>query len=116
MSIDQAQGAYQAQTYAQTQDKVNYVPVYPQQPMAQQQAYVPAPTSFLSLDVSSATFWKGAVLGAGVTLLVTNETVQKAVVKTFSKVMAATSAGIEEMKEKYEDAKAEVEAEAAGKK
>ncbi len=82
---------------------------------AQQVAQAPA-TSFLGLDATSATFWKGAVLGAGVALLVTNETVQKAVVKTFSKCVAAASAGVEEIKEKFEDAKAEVEAEAAGKK
>lgn len=83
---------------------------YPVQPPA------PATSTFLGLDIASATFWKGAVIGAGVALLVTNETVQKAVVKTVSKGMAAASAGVEELKEKFEDAKAEVEAEAAGKK
>lgn len=79
----------------------------------------PAPatsSTFLGLDIASATFWKGAIIGTGVALLVTNETVQKAVVKTVSKGMAAASAGVEELKEKFEDAKAEVEAEAAGKK
>ena len=75
----------------------------------------PATSTFLGLDTASASFWKGAVLGAGVALLVTSETVQKAVVKTVSKGMAAASAGVEEFKEKFEDAKAEVEAEAAGK-
>lgn len=68
-------------------------------------------TSVLGLDVKSSTFWKGALMGAAVALLVTNETIQKGVVKTVSKVMAAASGGIEEIKEKYEDAKAEVEAE-----
>lgn len=76
----------------------------------------PETSAFLGLDAGSATFWKGAILGAGVALLVTSETVQKAVVKTVSKGMAAASAGVEELKEKFEDAKAEVEAEAAGKK
>lgn len=75
-----------------------------------------ATSTFLGLDAGSATFWKGAILGAGVALLATSETVQKAVVKTVSKGMAAASAGVEELKEKFEDAKAEVEAEAAGKK
>lgn len=79
-------------------------------------AATPSATTFLGLDATSSTFWKGAVLGAGVALLVTNEAVQKAVVKTVSKGMAAASAGVEELKEKYEDAKAEVDAEAAGKK
>ena len=77
---------------------------------------VPAPsTTVLGLDVKSSTFWTGAAVGAGLALLVTNESVQKGVVKTFSKMMAAVGGGIEEIKEKYEDAKAEVEAEATGK-
>ncbi|MCG8549715.1 MAG: hypothetical protein MI799_04850 [Desulfobacterales bacterium] len=96
---------------ATAEPKVYAVP----QNAALQQA--PQETStFLGLDAGSATFWKGAILGAGVALLVTNETVQKAVIKTVSKGMAAASAGVEELKEKFEDAKAEVEAEAAGKK
>jgi hypothetical protein len=76
----------------------------------------PATSTFLGLDLGSATFWKGVILGTGVALLVTSETVQRAVVKTVSKGMAAASAGVEELKEKFEDAKAEVEAEASGKK
>lgn len=86
----------------------------PQNPAVQQAP--PVPSTFLGLDTASSTFWKGAIFGAGVALLVTSETVQKAVVKTVSRGMAAASAGVEELKEKFEDAKAEVEAEAAGKK
>ena len=96
--------AMPAQTYAQPA-QVHAVPPAP----------VPAQSSLLGLDVSSSAFWKGALVGAGVTVLLTSETVQKAVVKTLSRGMAAASAGVEEMKEKYEDAKAEVEAEAAGR-
>ncbi|WP_051958014.1 hypothetical protein [Desulfobacter vibrioformis] len=96
---------------AAAEPKVYAVP----QNYAVQQA-PPATSSFLGLDAGSATFWKGAILGAGVALLVTSETVQKAVVKAVSKGMAAASTGVEELKEKFEDAKAEVEAEAAGKK
>ena len=113
--------AQQPQAAAYTQDpaqaqSVAYVPVYPQGYAAQQIQPEPAVSSVFSLNPTSAEFWKGAAIGAGVTFLVTNESVQKAVVKTFSRVMAGASAGIEEMKEKYEDAKAEVEMEAAGKK
>ncbi len=75
----------------------------------------PQSSSLLGLDMGSSAFWKGAFLGAGIALLVTNETVQKTVVKAVSRGMAAASAGVEEFKEKFEDAKAEVEAEAAGK-
>ncbi len=96
---------------AAAEPKVYAVP----QNYAEQQISPPT-ASFLGLDLSSATFWKGAVIGAGVALLVSSETVQKAVVKTVSRGMAAASAGIEELKEKFEDAKAEVEAEAAEKK
>lgn len=96
---------------AAAEPKVYAVP----QNYAVQQA-PPATSTFLGLDAGSATFWKGAILGAGVALLVTSETVQKAVVKAVSKGMAAASTGVEELKEKFEDAKAEVEAEAAGKK
>ncbi len=90
-------------------------PVYQQPAQHPSQAVYPTATttSVLGLDVQSSTFWKGALLGAAVTLLVTNETVQKGVVKTVSRLSAAASAGIEEMKEKFEDAKAEARAEAA---
>lgn len=93
------------QVYYQAQDSSQQI-----------QSSVPATSSFLGLDASSSTFWKGALLGAGLALIVTNETVQKAVVKTVSKGIAAASSGFEEVKEKFEDAKAEVEAEASGKK
>ncbi len=88
-------------------------PVY-QQPA--QAAYPAVPTtSILGLDVQDSQFWKGVLLGAAVTLLVTNETVQKSVVKTVSKLTLAAQCGIEEMKEKFEDAKAEAHAETATK-
>ena len=73
-------------------------------------AGTPANT-FLGLDLQNNQFWKGALIGAAVTLLVTNETVQKGVVKAFAKITAAAQGGIEEMKEKFEDAKAEAIAE-----
>lgn len=84
-------------------------PVY-QQPV-QAVAPVAPTTSILGLDVQDSTFWKGALLGAAVAMLVTNESVQKGVVKTVSKVTAAAQSGLEEMKEKFEDAKAEAVAE-----
>ncbi len=85
---------------------------YPQQPLYTQQAVYPAPTSsLLGVNVQDSQFWKGALIGAAVTLLLTNESVQKGVVKTVSKVTAAAQCGIEEMKEKFEDAKAEAMAE-----
>jgi len=102
---------YQAPAQGQQSEIAPAAESVPQNPAAP-----PAPSTFLGLDAGSSTFWTGAILGAGLALLVTSETVQKAVVKTVSKGMAAASAGVEEFKEKFEDAKAEVEAEAAGKK
>lgn len=77
---------------------------------------VEPPTSFLGLNLEDGQFWKGALLGAAVALLLTNESVQKGVVKTVSRLTAAAQSGIEELKEKFEDAKAEVQAEAASSK
>jgi hypothetical protein len=88
--------------------------VHQQPALAANPATVPT-TSILGLDVQDSQFWKGALLGAAVTLLVTNETVQKRVVKTVSKLTLAAQCGIEEMKEKFEDAKAEAHAETATK-
>jgi len=79
-------------------------------------APVEPPTSFLGLNLEDGQFWKGALLGAAVALLLTNESVQKGVVKTVSRLTAAAQSGIEELKEKFEDAKAEVQAEAATEK
>ena len=86
-------------------------PVYQQTVPVQAVAPVAPTTSILGLDVQDSTFWKGALLGAAVAMLVTNESVQKGVVKTVSKLTAAAQSGIEEMKEKFEDAKAEAVAE-----
>lgn len=55
-------------------------------------------------------FVKGALIGAGVTFLLTNKTTQKAIFNGFSKGSELVQAGIEEMKERIEDAKAQMEA------
>ncbi len=53
----------------------------------------------------------GALVGALGTYLLTNEKAQKTLFKTVAKGAHAFQAGIEEMKERYEDAKAELAAE-----
>ncbi|PIE65360.1 MAG: hypothetical protein CSA26_03285 [Desulfobacterales bacterium] len=98
-------------TTQQVQPQMNYQ--QPVQPVFQQAVQPTVPSqSVLGLNVQDSQFWKGALIGAAVALLVTNESVQKGVVKTVSKLSAAAQSGIEEMKEKFEDAKAEVQAEA----
>ena len=64
---------------------------------------------FGSLD--SKDFVKGALIGAGVTYVLTNENVQNAIMKMVAKGVNLFQGGVEEMKEKYEDAQAEIEAE-----
>ena len=53
-------------------------------------------------------FIKGALIGAVATFILTNENAQRAIFKGFAKVSGLFEAGIEELKERYEDAKAEV--------
>ena len=79
----------------------------------QQNAVDPATTVSSSLLGSFDTqkFLLGALVGAAGVYLMTNEKAQKALFKTFAKGSAMFSAGIEEMKERYEDAQAELEAE-----
>ncbi|CAM2916925.1 YtxH domain-containing protein [Helicobacter burdigaliensis] len=55
-------------------------------------------------------FLKGALIGAVATFILTNENAQKAIFKGFAKVSGLFEMGIEELKERYEDAKAEVQA------
>lgn len=60
-------------------------------------------------------FLKGALIGAIGAYLLTNEDAQKKIFKTFAKGADMFGAGIEEMKERMEDAKAELEAEREAK-
>lgn len=55
-------------------------------------------------------FVKGALIGAGVAFLLTNKTTQEAIFNGFSKGSELVQAGIEELKERMEDAKAQMEA------
>lgn len=55
-------------------------------------------------------FIVGAVIGLAATFILTNENAQKAVLKGFAKLSSLFEMGVEELKERYEDAKAEVNA------
>ena len=82
---------------------------YPlQNPGVQPYPLVPAQATFLGLNLRDQQLWKGALVGAGLTLLVTNDSVQKAVMKGVSSIFSAAKSGVEEMKEKYEDIQAEM--------
>ena len=92
----------------------NYAPLYDanQYGMVPQQSYqvqaAPYDTGFLGMNFRDQQFWKGALLGAAVALLVTNETVQKSVIKGAAKVVSAVQGGVQEVKEKFEDVRAEM--------
>lgn len=55
-----------------------------------------------------STYLKGFALGAGIALVASNPTVQKAVVSGAVKAWAAVQGGFEEVKEQIQDAKAEL--------
>lgn len=51
---------------------------------------------------------KGAAIGAVATFILTNPTTQNAIFKGIAKLSSLLEMGVEELKERYEDAKAEV--------
>ena len=59
---------------------------------------------------SNGDFIKGALVGAAVTFLLTNKDAQNTIMKTVSKGSELFQAGMEELKERYEDARAQMEA------
>ncbi|MDR1912674.1 MAG: hypothetical protein LBQ52_10085 [Helicobacteraceae bacterium] len=56
-------------------------------------------------------FIKGALLGGAVAFLLTNKTAQEAIFKTIVRLGTAGAEAFEEMKDRFEEAKAQVEAE-----
>lgn len=69
---------------------------------------IPALNQPMGFDTNK--FLIGLAIGAAGAYLLTNENAQKALFKTFAKGSELFTAGIEEMKERFEDAKAEMEA------
>lgn len=72
----------------------------------------PAPESGLSsfLNFRDERFLKGALVGAAVTFLLTNDSVQKNAISTIAKVWNLFQGGFEEVKERFRDAEAEIKA------
>ena len=66
-------------------------------------------SSFLNSGNSQTDFLKGAFIGAVATFILTNKDAQSAIFKGFAKLSNLFEMGIEELKERYEDAKAEVD-------
>lgn len=66
-------------------------------------------SSFLNSGNSQTDFIKGAFIGVVATFILTNKDAQSAIFKGFAKISNLFEMGIEELKERYEDAKAEVD-------
>lgn len=59
---------------------------------------------------NSSDFVKGALIGAAAAYLLTNKKVQESLFKTVAKGSSMFQMGMEELKERYEDAQAEIDA------
>jgi hypothetical protein len=73
--------------------------------------YLPVPTADgvrSWFDFSDSCYMKGLLLGAGVTVLLTNASVQKALVRGTVKLWSFVQGGVEEVKEQFQDIKAEM--------
>ncbi|MCG8425900.1 MAG: hypothetical protein MI754_00925 [Chromatiales bacterium] len=105
----QQPGAY----YGYPQQGYNYnAGVYPPQNMAPpmgQQVPQQAPSSSF-FNFTSSSFVKGAVIGAVTAYVLTNENVQQGAIKAAVKGWAMVQGGVEEMKERFRDAEAELHA------
>lgn len=71
-------------------------------------AYPPAP------GLNTAEILTGALIGAAATYILTNENVQKSLFKGIVSMGDIIGGGLDEMKERFEDAKAEYEAQKSG--
>ncbi|WPL18748.1 hypothetical protein Thiowin_03838 [Thiorhodovibrio winogradskyi] len=64
------------------------------------------------LNLSNDRFIKGALIGAAAAYLLTNESVQRTLIKSAVRAWTLVQSGVEEVKERFHDAEAEVQAEA----
>ena len=67
------------------------------------------------LDFGNDRFVKGLLIGAAAAYLLTNESVQRTAIKGAVKVWSGLQGGVEELKERFHDAEAELQAAASGK-
>jgi hypothetical protein len=104
--------AYPAQPTPVAQPAQMAQPAPPGYPPYPAYAY-PAPSSGF-LGLGSDALLKGVLVGAAVTLLVSNEPLQRAVIKTAVRGWNMVQGGFEEVKERFHDAQEEVRAEHEG--
>lgn len=91
-----------------------YDPYMGQYPAAHynNQPVAPAPENGLAsfFNFRDERFLKGALVGAAVTFLLTNDSVQKNAISSIAKVWHLFQGGFEEVKERFRDAEAEIKA------
>lgn len=63
-----------------------------------------------ALNLNDNAFVKGLLIGAGATFLLTNDTVQRNIIAAAVKLWSTVQGGVEEMKERFRDAEAELHA------
>ena len=93
-----------------------YGPAYYSPVAGEPQFANPADSQWLGMNFRDDQFWKGVLLGAALALLVTSESVQKTLIKGTASVWTAAQSGVEEVKEKFEDIKAEIQQKSEKKK
>jgi hypothetical protein len=70
---------------------------------------MPAPTPAPGL-LGNPRFVRGVLIGAAAVYLLTNENVQQAAIRSVVRVWSLVQGGVEEMKERFRDAEAELHA------
>ncbi|MBF0377740.1 MAG: YtxH domain-containing protein [Desulfamplus sp.] len=86
------------------------------QPVYYQNGYYQTTYDDAPVFYHSQQFWKGIAIGAIATIFITNETLQKAVMKGAIKFYDTVQSGAYELKEKFEDVQAELRQKAGEEK
>lgn len=105
--------AGQYQGMAQAAYPAGQYPSYAYQAL-QAHAY-PVQQSGSFFNFSNDRFLKGLLIGAAATYILTNENVQRTAIKGAVKAWSMVQGGVEEMKERFQDAEAEIRAAEAAK-
>lgn len=94
----------------QTMPMQGYAQFAPTYPQVMSQLNPPMAQSSLMGTLTSSSFIKGAVIGGVAAYVLTNENVQNGVIKAAVQSWSILQGGIEEMKERFRDAEAELHA------
>lgn len=79
-------------------------------PQVPAQSFYESMLSMQGISLQNPVFVKGLLLGAGATLLFTNDSVQRSLIGSLVRVWSTLQGGVEELKERFRDAEAEAAA------